>query len=274
MRHSGIYSIQNLLNNKVYVGQSVNIHRRWTAHRSDLRRGKHGNGHLQRSWDKYGPAAFAFTVLEIVPTKDQRAPREAYYCNLLGAFLPETGYNQNGVLGVADASPALREKRRVNRLGKKDSPETRLRKSIGRFGIPMREDTKKKLAAWHTGRKATAATKAKLSLMRIGKAKGPTSDATKEKISASLRESPAFQAAMRVNGAKRKGLPGHPQTIETRERIAAAHRGKAKPPLSAEAKAKISQFNMGRKKSPETLQKMSDSAKLREARKRCNQEAV
>lgn len=61
---SGIYQIKNLLNGKVYIGSAVNLRSRWSGHRSRLGKGRHHSRHLQSSWDKNGPEAFEFSVLE------------------------------------------------------------------------------------------------------------------------------------------------------------------------------------------------------------------
>lgn len=60
----GIYLIRNKLNNKVYVGQSINLVRRWREHKSSLRKGKHRCSHLQNSWNKYGEDNFEFLIVE------------------------------------------------------------------------------------------------------------------------------------------------------------------------------------------------------------------
>ena len=36
----GIYKITNLINNKVYIGQSQNIEHRWIAHKSEAKNEK------------------------------------------------------------------------------------------------------------------------------------------------------------------------------------------------------------------------------------------
>ena len=43
---SGIYMILNKINNKVYIGQSVNVGDRLDGHLRELRKGKHINVHL------------------------------------------------------------------------------------------------------------------------------------------------------------------------------------------------------------------------------------
>lgn len=61
---AGIYQIRNLINNKIYVGSSVNLRERWRRHKKDLRKGKHHSIILQRAWDKYGDSNFVFEVLK------------------------------------------------------------------------------------------------------------------------------------------------------------------------------------------------------------------
>ena len=62
----GIYRILNTVNRKEYIGSSKDTDFRWRTHRAALRRGTHANIILQRSWNKYGEAAFVFEVLEEV----------------------------------------------------------------------------------------------------------------------------------------------------------------------------------------------------------------
>lgn len=60
---SGIYSITNLVNNKKYIGQSINIHDRWIRHKYQLNTNSHDNIVLQRAWNKYGKNSFKFEII-------------------------------------------------------------------------------------------------------------------------------------------------------------------------------------------------------------------
>ena len=63
----GIYVIRNTSNGKRYIGQSIDIQRRFREHKSKLKLGKHGNKHLQAAWNKYGGSSFDFSILLLCP---------------------------------------------------------------------------------------------------------------------------------------------------------------------------------------------------------------
>lgn len=65
----GIYAITNILTDTVYYGQSIVMAHRLSSHRWALNKNKHGNLHLQRSWNKYGKDAFIFTTIKIIEDK-------------------------------------------------------------------------------------------------------------------------------------------------------------------------------------------------------------
>lgn len=69
----GIYEIRNLVNNKVYIGSSINVKARLYEHSRLLNIGKHENKHLQRAWNKYGKDNFKFQILEKICFKKQKS---------------------------------------------------------------------------------------------------------------------------------------------------------------------------------------------------------
>lgn len=80
---SGIYSIQNKLNYKQYIGHSKNVTFRWYYHLNNLVNGNHQNSKLQEDFNAYGLMAFNFSILELVEGKDNLIVREQAYLNEL-----------------------------------------------------------------------------------------------------------------------------------------------------------------------------------------------
>ena len=54
----GIYKITNIIKGNFYIGSSINVEKRMYEHKRMLRKNKHTNIHLQRSWNKYGEKDF------------------------------------------------------------------------------------------------------------------------------------------------------------------------------------------------------------------------
>jgi group I intron endonuclease len=50
----GIYKITNIINSKVYIGESLDIIRRWEEHKVALNNNEHHSYKLQADWNKHG----------------------------------------------------------------------------------------------------------------------------------------------------------------------------------------------------------------------------
>lgn len=90
----GIYKITNLVNNKVYIGQSISIERRFKDHVSGLNGGYGHNLHFQNAWNKYGQDNFKFEILEEIENCNLLDEREIYYISLYNSNNPKYGYNK------------------------------------------------------------------------------------------------------------------------------------------------------------------------------------
>lgn len=112
-----VYAIRNTVNNRAYIGSTSNFKSRWHTHRSTLRRGIHHSFILQKAWDKYGEAAFAFELL-LVCSKDQRVEYEK-------RLMPLQAYNvfrtprESSVRGGWKHSDAFKEKMSALHKGKR-----------------------------------------------------------------------------------------------------------------------------------------------------------
>ena len=59
----GVFQIRNVLNNKIYIGSSVNLDAIWNRSQMELNLGGHRNVALQTEWKQFGPENFMFEVL-------------------------------------------------------------------------------------------------------------------------------------------------------------------------------------------------------------------
>lgn len=66
---SGIYQIKNLVNGNIYIGSAVHIQKRWIVHKSQLRKKKHDNPHLQAACNKYGIENFELQIMAKCPVE-------------------------------------------------------------------------------------------------------------------------------------------------------------------------------------------------------------
>ncbi|MFM0163882.1 NUMOD3 domain-containing DNA-binding protein [Paraburkholderia sediminicola] len=116
---TGIYKITNTQTGKVYVGSALSIERRIDKHMKDLKAGTHHSSKLQRSYAKWGMAAFVHEVLEVVAVPADLLVREQRWIDTLDAC--RGGYNMRP--------------RAESNLGHKFTPESRARLSAALKGI-------------------------------------------------------------------------------------------------------------------------------------------
>ena len=217
---SGVYSIRCLTNGLVYVGSSKNIKRRWSAHVSDLRKGKHSSSFLQRAWDKYGRDVFLFETVEVVDTH-LLVEREQFWIDRLQAADRAHGFN------LAPTAQSLR--------GHIHTAEARARMAASKRGLKYRPRSPEHLAALSRsgqGRKASQETRALLSLLRKEKQQ-PRSPEHSFAISRSLKGRPVSPGSLAANIGKK-------HSAETRAKMSAAHTGIKRVSRSASGQLTLS----------------------------------
>ena len=65
----GIYAIRNTKNGKMYIGESIDIEKRWKNHQEDLDNGNHHSYKLQSEWGKSTLHTVMFTLTDIPKIK-------------------------------------------------------------------------------------------------------------------------------------------------------------------------------------------------------------
>ena len=68
---SGIYTLKNKLNGRIYIGSAKRFRDRWHSHRYCLKTNKHSNCFLQADYNKCGPGAFLFKIVELTDDKSK-----------------------------------------------------------------------------------------------------------------------------------------------------------------------------------------------------------
>lgn len=89
----GIYVITNLLNNKKYIGQAVNINQRWSQYKRHYLDDNHELScpKLYNAFVKYGIENFIFEVLEEIQDDKKLTEREEYWIRYFNTV--DEGYN-------------------------------------------------------------------------------------------------------------------------------------------------------------------------------------
>lgn len=86
-----IYGIYCTANEKIYVGQTVNLRKRIRQHKRKLADGRHENIHMQRAYYKYGSRSFVCYLLERITDRSILTDRELYWVNALDSL--NSGFN-------------------------------------------------------------------------------------------------------------------------------------------------------------------------------------
>ena len=225
----GIYEIVNVLNGHRYIGQSIDIARRWRQHRNYLARGTANNPRLQRAWNKYGNDAFTFNVIgECVPHKAaltffenvalKAVPHEYNICEAAESVL--------GIKRTPEQIAAMSERMQ----GKKQPP--RKPETCAQISARMKGNTYSTGVTHWRGRKHTAEAIAKMSAASKGRIRSPFTAETRAKMSAAqLGNKKSF---------------GHRHSLEARAKMGIARKGKKLGPTSAEHRAKQSMALKGK----------------------------
>lgn len=196
----GIYCIENIVNNKKYIGQSIDIDSRWSKHKSELNKGTHDNDYLQKSWNKYGCDNFKFYVLEICDS-DKLDERESYYIDLFNSMDRDKGYNlksggqnsnyvsneirekQSDALKKHFENPEARKRQSLNAKNQWANPEIKQKiigKNNGMYGKHHTEEAKHKIRESKVGKPSTQRNNSIVYCEELGKTYSSAAEAAKE----------------------------------------------------------------------------------------------
>lgn len=93
MKIIGIYKIVSLINNKVYVGSSIDIKNRWKVHIYSLNLRRNCSKYFANEWHKYGEENFKFSIIEEC-TEEELIDKEQYWVDHYQSTIRIKGYNR------------------------------------------------------------------------------------------------------------------------------------------------------------------------------------
>jgi group I intron endonuclease len=109
---SGIYLLRNIVNDKIYIGSSLNVYLRINAHFARLRRNVHENKRLQYSFN-FHDGQFESYIVERC-SEEILIEREQYYIDLYNPY-----YNISKTAGrYTDYSHSEEDKQKMSRIKK------------------------------------------------------------------------------------------------------------------------------------------------------------
>lgn len=151
----GIYSITDKTNGKSYIGQSVNIEKRFLKHQGYLKNNYHPNQHLQNAYKKHGKDSFEYKVLRECSTEELDV-WERIFIRFFDSL--KNGYNKasggNKFKTFSDESKekmSLSQKGNTKSKGRIVSKETRDKISVANKGTKPSDLAIKRMIETHKG---------------------------------------------------------------------------------------------------------------------------
>lgn len=218
-----LYRITNILNNKVYIGQSNKENERWRQHKYFARQDEPVQ-YIHRAMKKYGTNNFVYEVIVVCRTREDADETEKQLVIQYDSRNKEHGYNialGGNVTWQSGLPPHMypmygkhhteesRQKISESNMGKKIphseewsgkvsasltghvvTEETRQKISQSKLGSHYSEDARKKMSESKMGIKMPVETKLKMSLAKLGKKKNKQ---TRDNMSLAQRKFSATQ---------------------------------------------------------------------------------
>ena len=252
-----IYIIQNKINNKIYVGQTKNLKRRWKSHRDTANKGDARP--LYNSMRKHGFDNFKMESIEEFDNLNDCNEAEEFWIHFFQSRNKEIGYN------IAYGGN-----------NKAHTPETKAKLSKIRTGTKALPKTKKKMSDTHSGENNAMFGKThsdesleKMSQAKEGKYDGENnpfygkthSEETRKLLSENHiglqaeKNNPMFgkthtektrKFLSDINIGNTYSL-GKKHTDEARKKISEAKIGKKRGPMTPEHRQKIADARRGKK---------------------------
>ena len=144
-----IYKITNLVNNKIYIGKTKNIEKRWKRHIYLAKTGF--KRHLYEAMRKYGIDNFSIEIIDECKDGEEDI-REKYWIRKTQSYKNTIGYNKSfggeggNTWSLNNHKKETSEKISEKSKGHKLSEEARKRIAESKKGKPLPKETREKIS--------------------------------------------------------------------------------------------------------------------------------
>lgn len=168
-----LYSITNIVTNKMYIGVTSNYRHRIVTHLGYLRRQQHKNRHLQAAFNKHGEQSLVFDIIDDYDNRHDCYRAEKFMTDCVLGMDSSICMNMiSGGLDISDKArevyqnkiktdplqmQALKERSSKINKGRKWSEAYKEKMREATKGKKVSEETKEKLRLAHAGGKANGA---------------------------------------------------------------------------------------------------------------------
>lgn len=181
-----VYCIENKVNGKKYVGVTKHsIETRWNQHVSCATTRSSKKSAIHNAISKYGVDQFVVTLIDEADSHEDLMSKEKFWISSLDT--KRRGYNctAGGEYSPRSADMDVRERMRQSHLGVPLSEETKRKMSATRKGRPQSDQHVRARAAAHTGHRHSEEFKIRMSQIKTG---SRHTEESKRKIAASMRK--------------------------------------------------------------------------------------
>lgn len=173
-----IYIIINLINSKIYIGQTINLKRRIRSYKNTSCKCQK---HLYNALKKYGVSNFEIQILDVAPNQEVLNFLECFYIDILNSTNKEIGYNLTRGrnckkhLGEKSRRKAIDTRCRPRTQEEKDLIAKSTKKAMGNEIVknkmkgPKSAEHKQKMSMSKTGKKTRPHKQESIEKMKIAK---------------------------------------------------------------------------------------------------------
>lgn len=213
---SGIYLLTNTENGHQYIGQSIDIEKRWSQHSKSK-----SQTAISRAIRKHGWGKFEKRILIVIDNIDDMNMYEEKLISIYGTVAPN-GYN----LELGGSNKRVHE-------------ESKVKMREAKIGVPLTEAHKAAMSAAHKGVPQSEAHKAARSAALRGRNLSPEHiEKIRERQTGHVRSEESKRKQGESIKGRASGMKGKTQSADAKAAISASQKGKPKTP---EQRAKMAE---------------------------------